>query len=292
MEQNKIGIRFDNQPKVYFYTTNNLKLNVGDYVVVETVRGVELGKVVTPIKKINEQNLNIDNNNKNKDNNIPNSNKLKPILRLATKKDIEKSLANKDKVDKYLQKTKQYIKKLNLDMKLIKAELTLDCAKIIISFSSEKRVDFRELVKLLASDFKMKIELRQIGTRDEVRIMGGVGVCGRTCCCCKNSGDFEHVNIKMAKLQGLSLTPSNISGVCGRLLCCLAYENKQYAEIYDKMPLIGSIVITPEGKGEVVYNNLLNETVQVKFEDSYKEFPLNKLKINKYNKHIECENLN
>lgn len=170
-------------------------------------------------------------------------------------------------------------------MKLINAELLLDRSKIIISFTSEKRIDFRELVKLLAQEFKMKIELRQIGSRDEVKILGGMGICGRPCCCCKNTGDFEHVCIKMAKTQGLSLNPSSISGLCGRLLCCLSYENSQYVEILKQMPKINSEVTTPEGVGKVIYNNLLKKTVNVKINDNYREFPLEVLKF----KHIQSD---
>lgn len=268
MQYKEVGVKFDNQPKIYSFDPNNLELNKGDFVVVETVRGQELGKILTPVNELN---------------NVPKE-PLKKILRKADEKDIKTSEENKIKTKKYLSKTKEFVKKLQLNMKLIYAELMLDRSKIIISFSSEKRIDFRELVKMLAQDFKMKIELRQVGSRDEVKIMGGIGICGRPCCCCKNTGDFEHVSIKMAKNQGLSLNPTNISGLCGRLLCCLAYENSHYTEILSQMPKIGSEVITAEGKGKVLYNNLLKKKIQVKLNDSIKEYNVEDLKFVKNNK--------
>ena len=272
MELKEVGVKFENQPKVYSFNPQHFNVKVGDIVVCQTIRGLELGKVVTPIKILKQE-------ESKKAEDKDSKNALPLIVHFANKHEKEKAKKNKQKAKEYLQKTRQYIRNLNLDMKLVCAELMLDCSKIIISFTSEKRVDFRELVKLLASDFKMKIELRQIGARDEVKMMGGLGACGRPCCCSKNTGDFEKVNIKMAKLQGLSLNPANISGLCGRLLCCLAYENDFYAEALSKMPNISSIVQTPEGKGEVVYNNLIKNTVQVKIEDSLKEFPLDKIKL-------------
>jgi len=268
MQYKEVGIKFDNQPKIYSFDPNNFELSKDDFVVVETIRGQELGKVLTPV------------------NELKNSPKepLKKILRKADEKDIRTAEENKIKAKKYLSKTKEFVKKLQLNMKLIYAELMLDRSKIIISFSSEKRIDFRELVKMLAQEFKMKIELRQVGSRDEVKIMGGIGICGRPCCCCKNTGDFEHVSIKMAKNQGLSLNPTNISGLCGRLLCCLAYENKLYTEILNQMPKVGSEVTTADGKGKVLYNNLLKKRVQVKINDTINEYNVEDLKFIKNNK--------
>ncbi|MDD2445219.1 MAG: regulatory iron-sulfur-containing complex subunit RicT [Clostridia bacterium] len=267
MQFKEVGIKFDNQPKIYSFDPNNINLNIQDYVVVETVRGLEFGQVVTNIKNLSKE---------------PKE-PLKKVLRLASEKDVMTAEENKKKVKNYLARTKEIVKSLSLEMKLVNAELLLDRSKIIISFVSEKRIDFRELVKLLAQEFKMKIELRQIGSRDEVKILGGMGICGRTCCCCKNTGDFAHVCIKMAKNQGLSLNPTSISGLCGRLLCCLAYENSQYAEILKQMPKINSEVKTPEGVGRVIYNNLLKKTVNVMVNDNYREFPLEDLKFNKNN---------
>ncbi|MDD4686220.1 MAG: regulatory iron-sulfur-containing complex subunit RicT [Clostridia bacterium] len=267
MQFKEVGIKFNNQPKIYSFDPNNINLNIQDYVVVETVRGLEFGQVVTNIKNLSKE---------------PKE-PLKKVLRLASEKDVMTAEENKKKVKNYLARTKEIVKSLSLEMKLVNAELLLDRSKIIISFVSEKRIDFRELVKLLAQEFKMKIELRQIGSRDEVKILGGMGICGRTCCCCKNTGDFAHVCIKMAKNQGLSLNPTSISGLCGRLLCCLAYENSQYAEILKQMPKINSEVKTPEGVGRVIYNNLLKKTVNVMVNDNYREFPLEDLKFNKNN---------
>lgn len=270
MQLKEVGIKFDNQPKIYSFDASDLNLKVGDFVVAETVRGLELGKVATPVKIIKRSN---------------NKEPLKK-LRVANEKDIETANQNKIKSKEYMIRTKKVVKNLGLEMKLISADLVLDRSKIIISFSSENRVDFRELVKILAQEFKIKIELRQIGSRDEVKIMGGMGICGKPCCCCKNTGDFEHVTIKMAKNQGLSLNPNNISGLCGRLLCCLAYENSQYVEILKLMPKINSEVLTPEGTGKVLYNNLLKKKVYVKVNDNYKEFDLSDIKFSK-NQNIE-----
>lgn len=273
MQLKEVSIKFDNQPKIYSFDPDNIELKVGDFVIAETARGLELGKVVKPVKIIKFS-----------------KEHLKKILRLASEKDIQVAKENKSLEKEYLAKTKKAVKDLRLEMKFISAELMFDRNKIILSFSSENRVDFRELVKVLARDFKMKIELRQIGSRDEVRILGGIGICGRPCCCNKNTGDFEHVTVKMAKTQGLSLNPNNISGLCGRLLCCLAYENRQYLDIIKLMPKVGSEVITPEGKGIVLYNNLLKQKVSVRINDNYKEFDLKDIKFKKYQT-LKCEEL-
>jgi len=271
MEYKEIGIKFENQPKIYSFNPINFNLKIGDFVVVETVRGMELGKVATEIKILKNQ---------------PNE-PLKNIIRKATAEDIKSAEENKEKVKIYFEKAKEIAGKLQLEMKIVNAELTLDCNKIIISFTSEKRVDFRELVKILAGEFRMKIELRQIGSRDEVKIKGGIGICGRPCCCQKNTGDFEHVTIKMAKMQGLSLNPSNISGLCGRLMCCLGYENDQYAEIFKAMPRINSEVKTVDGFGKVLYNNILKKTVQVRVDDEFKEYNLDDITVLKPNQIVE-----
>ncbi|MDD3397425.1 MAG: regulatory iron-sulfur-containing complex subunit RicT [Clostridia bacterium] len=264
MQLKEVGVKFDNQPKIYLFDASNLNLKIGDFVVAETIRGLELGKVATPMKNIE------------KDSKEP----LKK-LHLASEKEIETANQNKIKAKEYMVKTKKIVKNLGLAMKLISADMILDKSKIIISFSSENRVDFRELVKILAQEFKIKIELRQIGSRDEVKILGGIGICGKSCCCCENTGDFEHVTIKMAKTQGLSLNPNNISGLCGRLLCCLAYENSQYAEVLKLMPKINSEVMTPEGKGKVLYNHLLKKKVCVRVNDNYRDFDLKDINFSK-----------
>lgn len=266
MQIKEVGINFEGQPKIYSFNPAGLNLKLGDYVVVDTARGLELGKVATPIK---EEEV--------KEGNEP----LKKVIRLATEEDIKAKGNNILEAKKDKTKIIEIVNDFKLDMKIVSVELTLDKSKMLINFTSENRVDFRELVKTLASEFKTRIELRQIGPRDEVKILGGLGPCGRPCCCTKNTGDFEHVSIKMAKNQGLSLNPSNISGLCGRLMCCLSYENKHYAEALKLMPKVGSEVKTPDGVGTVLYNNLLKRTVEVKFEDDKKEYAVSELEFNK-----------
>ena len=266
MQIKEVGINFEGQPKIYSFNPAGLNLKLGDYVVVDTARGLELGKVATPIK---EEEV--------KEGNEP----LKKVIRFATEEDIKAKGNNVLEAKKDKTRIIEIVNDFKLDMKIVSVELTLDKSKMLINFTSENRVDFRELVKTLASEFKTRIELRQIGPRDEVKILGGLGPCGRPCCCTKNTGDFEHVSIKMAKNQGLSLNPSNISGLCGRLMCCLSYENKHYAEALKLMPKVGSEVKTPDGVGTVLYNNLLKRTVEVKFEDDKKEYAVSELEFNK-----------
>lgn len=266
MQIKEVGINFEGQPKIYSFNPAGLNLKLGDYVVVDTARGLELGKVATPIK---EEEV--------KEGNEP----LKKVIRLATEEDVRAKENNILEAKKDKTRIIEIVNDFKLDMKIVSVELTLDKSKMLINFTSENRVDFRELVKTLASEFKTRIELRQIGPRDEVKILGGLGPCGRPCCCTKNTGDFEHVSIKMAKNQGLSLNPSNISGLCGRLMCCLSYENKHYAEALKLMPKVGSEVKTPDGVGTVLYNNLLKRTVEVKFEDDKKEYAVSELEFNK-----------
>ena len=266
MQIKEVGINFEGQPKIYSFNPAGLNLKLGDYVVVDTARGLELGKVATPIK---EEEV--------KEGNEP----LKKVIRLATEEDVRAKGNNVLEAKKDKTRIIEIVNDFKLDMKIVSVELTLDKSKMLINFTSDNRVDFRELVKTLASEFKTRIELRQIGPRDEVKILGGLGPCGRPCCCTKNTGDFEHVSIKMAKNQGLSLNPSNISGLCGRLMCCLSYENKHYAEALKLMPKVGSEVKTPDGVGTVLYNNLLKRTVEVKFEDDKKEYAVSELEFNK-----------
>lgn len=274
MQIKEVGINFEGQPKIYSFNPAGLNLKLGDYVVVDTARGLELGKVATPIK---EEEV--------KEGNEP----LKKVIRLATEEDIKAKGNNILEAKKDKTKIIEIVNDFKLDMKIVSVELTLDKSKMLINFTSENRVDFRELVKTLASEFKTRIELRQIGPRDEVKILGGLGPCGRPCCCTKNTGDFEHVSIKMAKNQGLSLNPSNISGLCGRLMCCLSYENKHYAEALKLMPKVGSEVKTPDGVGTVLYNNLLKRTVEVKFEDDKKEYAVSELEFNKITQNEDLE---
>lgn len=187
------------------------------------------------------------------------------ILRIATAKDLEKAKENAQKAENAIAVAKQKVAALRLDMKVVDAAYTVDGGKVIISFVAEDRVDFRELLKELAGSLHARIELKQIGQRDEVKIKGGIGPCGEVCCCKRFLGDFEHVTVKMAKNQGLSLNPTKISGLCGRLMCCLAYENPTYEEVLSRMPKVGSQVKTPDGVGTAIYNDILRECVSVKF---------------------------
>ena len=268
MQIKEVGISFESQPKIYSFNPNGLNLKIGDLVIVDTARGMEIGKVATMPKEIEVEDM---------------SEPLKNVLRLASKEDLQKKESNNSRAKECKIRIKEIVKKSNLDMKIVSVEFTLDASKMIVNFASENRVDFRDLVKVLASEFKTRIELRQIGPRDEVKILGGLGVCGRQCCCTKNAGDFEHVSIKMAKVQGLSLNPANISGLCGRLMCCLSYENAHYSETFKLMPKVNSEVKTPDGKGTVVYNNLLKRTVDVKIGEEVKEYKLSEIQGLKHN---------
>ena len=258
-----VGIKFVSQPKIYSFDAEELELNIGDKVVVETVRGLELGTVMT----IEKENMLLETNEP-----------IKPVLRKATKEDILSHEKNLNNMPAIKIKVKEIVKARELDMKIVSVESTLDNSKLIINFTADNRVDFRELVKDLAGEFKTRIELRQIGSRDEVKIVGGMGACGRPCCCTKNTGDFEHVSIKMAKTQNLSLNPNSINGLCGRLMCCLAYENEHYEEATKMAHKIGSQVKTPDGVGEVMYNDLLKRTTSVKLGDEIKDYKMTDIK--------------
>lgn len=273
MQIAKVEIKYEEDGKSYSFSPNGLKLKVNDVVVVDTIRGTELGYVCSEITYVDELEL---------------TDKLKNVLRIATQKDIAQKKENFEKQKEIKEKTEQLAIKLNLNMKIVSAEMNLDRSKVIISFTSDDRVDFRELVKELASCFKIRIELRQIGSRNETQILGGLGPCGRQVCCNLFLKDFEHSTIKMAKNQGLSLNPASISGLCGRLMCCLAYENEGYVELLKQMPKVNSFVETPDGKGQVVYNNLLKKRVQVKFTKGditeLKEYEVGQIKFEKNDK--------
>lgn len=259
----KVNICFKISPKIYSFLSYET-LKRGDKVVVETPIGPSLGKV--------DSVCDFDGN----------PNEFKKILRVATEQDIKNNEANVEKERFAMQETKRLAESLRLDMNIVNAEYSLDGSKVLIDFISENRVDFRELVKTLASTLKTRIELRQIGIRDEAKIVGGIGICGRICCCASHLKDFEKVSMKMAKVQGLALNPTKISGACGRLMCCLEYENEYYSEVNSRMPRIGSEVKTPDGNGMVVYQNMLKEIVSVKFGDkdgstTIKDYPLDKV---------------
>jgi len=244
-----VGIRFKKSGKTYYFDPTDIDIKKGDFVIVETVRGLEYGEVVIGIKDIAEENI---------------VSPLKPVIRVATEEDKKTHEKNKQKEKDAFNIALKKIEEHGLDMKLIDVEYTFDVSKIIFYFSAEGRIDFRELVKDLAAIFRTRIELRQIGVRDEAKLLGGLGPCGRELCCKKFLGDFQTVSIKMVKNQGLSLNPSKISGTCGRLMCCLNYEQAVYEEKIKRVPGVGSIVSTEKGEGVVMSNNILKETVSVK----------------------------
>ena len=268
-----VGIRFKNTAKVYYFAPGKEKFKKGDGVIVETARGVEFGTVSIEVKDVDDSEI---------------VQPLKPIIRKATQADLDRLKKNEEKAPEAVKVCNEKIAARGLEMKLINAEYTFDGSKIIFYFTAPGRIDFRDLVKDLASVFRIRIELRQIGIRDETRLLGGIAPCGRPCCCASCMSDFKKVSIKMAKTQGLSLNPSKISGLCGRLMCCLAYENDYYKDVYKKMPKIGSDVVSPDGKGTVISVNMLTYNVKVKIESkdgslTYKDFKLEQLKSIKAN---------
>ena len=246
---NVIGVRFKKAGKIYYFGPDKYDINKGDFVIVETARGIEFGECVIGIKQIPEESI---------------ISPLKLVLRIATKDDIKKHKENKEKEKSAFEICLNKISEHGLNMKLIDVEYTFDNNKVIFYFTAEGRVDFRDLVKDLATIFKTRIELRQIGVRDEAKMLGGLGPCGRPLCCSTFLGDFASVSIKMAKEQNLSLNPTKISGICGRLMCCLNYEQSTYEDIRKRIPMVGSIVKTEGGTGVVVSNNIIKESVKVK----------------------------
>ncbi|MEE1318284.1 MAG: stage 0 sporulation family protein [Ruminococcus sp.] len=248
-----IGVRFKEVGKVYYFDPLDNKLNRGDMVIVETARGLECGEVATPNRTIDESEL---------------THPLKPLIRIADENDLNHLAENKLKEKEAYKICEQKIASHKLDMKLVNVEYTFDNSKILFYFTADGRVDFRALVKDLASVFRTRIELRQIGVRDEAKMLGGLGICGKPFCCASFMGEFQPVSIKMAKEQGLSLSPVKISGTCGRLMCCLKYEQEAYTDLLRKTPKVGAIVNTPEGKGLVVENNLIARTLKVKLNNT------------------------
>lgn len=244
-----IGVRFRTAGKIYFFSPGGLELKAGDKVIVETARGVEFGSVVTGIKEVPDDQI---------------SQPLKPVIRIATQDDVRREAKNREKEKDAFKICQEKIRKHGLEMKLIDAEYTFDNNKVLFYFTADGRIDFRELVKDLAAIFKTRIELRQIGVRDETKILGGIGICGRPLCCHTYLSEFAPVSIKMAKEQNLSLNPTKISGVCGRLMCCLKNEQETYEYLNKQLPNIGDQVMTPEGiKGEVQSVNVLRQLVKV-----------------------------
>lgn len=244
-----IGVRFRKAGKVYFFDPQNYAINAGDHVIVETARGIEYGLVVLEPREVEDEKV---------------IQPLKSVIRLATAEDDKMEARNKEKEKEAYQICLEKIAKHNLDMKLIDAEYTFDNNKVLFYFTADGRIDFRELVKDLAAVFKTRIELRQIGVRDETKIIGGIGICGRPLCCNSYLSEFVPVSIKMAKEQNLSLNPTKISGVCGRLMCCLKNEEETYEDLNRKLPYIGDFVTADDGlKGEVNSVNVLRQLVKV-----------------------------
>ncbi len=244
-----IGVRFRNAGKVYYFSPGKLYIPKGKHVIVETARGVEYGYVVVGTKEVEGTKV---------------VQPLKPVLRIATAEDDAKEAANRQKEKEAFQICLEKIRKHNLEMKLIQAEYTFDNNKVLFYFTADGRIDFRELVKDLAAVFKTRIELRQIGVRDETKIIGGIGICGRSLCCHTHLSEFIPVSIKMAKEQNLSLNPTKISGVCGRLMCCLKHEQETYEELNSRLPNVGDHVTASDGlKGEVQSVNVLRQKVKV-----------------------------
>ncbi|HKL93996.1 MAG TPA: stage 0 sporulation family protein [Clostridia bacterium] len=244
-----VGIKFKNTNKTYYFDPLEIQFEENDGVIVETARGVEFGRVVIPNKEVAESEI---------------VSPLKPVVRKATEKDEKQVERNIEDREKAIVVVNEKIGTLKLNMKIVDAEYTFDRHKLIFYFTSDGRVDFRELVRELASVFKLRIELRQIYERDDTKMRGALAVCGRPCCCTSHLPDFEKVSIKMAKIQGLSLNPQKISGCCGRLMCCLKYENEYYSEVYKLMPKLGSKVKTKDGEGIVENNDLLRQVVTAK----------------------------
>ena len=246
-----IGVRFKDVGKIYYFSPNNKKVECGCYVIVETARGVECGEVVIGNRVVDDSKV---------------VQPLKSIIRIATEKDLETQEKNREKEQEIMKVFMQKIAEHKLDMKPIDIDCTFDGSKILFYFTAENRVDFRELVKDLAAIYRTRIELRQIGVRDEAKMLGGLGICGRPFCCSTFLGEFQPVSIKMAKEQSLSLNPTKISGTCGRLMCCLKYEQNCYEELLSITPKVGALVDTAEGRGIVEDANLLTGVLKVKLD--------------------------
>lgn len=272
-----IGVRFRQAGKIYNFDPLDFKIEVGNHVIVETARGIEYGKVVQGVQEKNEEDVIMP---------------LKPVIRVATEEDDKIVKQNKDKEKKAFFICKEKIKKHGLEMKLIDTEYTFDNNKVLFYFTADGRIDFRELVKDLASVFKTRIELRQVGVRDETKMLGGIGICGRPLCCSTYLSEFIPVSIKMAKEQNLSLNPTKISGICGRLMCCLKNEQEAYEYLNSNLPNVGETVKTFDGlKGEVKSVNVLRQKVKIVIEQNdereEREYSVNELKFKPKKKKFE-----
>ncbi|MGN1372742.1 MAG: regulatory iron-sulfur-containing complex subunit RicT, partial [Candidatus Coproplasma sp.] len=261
-----ISVKFKGGGKSYFFSPCAQEVEKGMGVIVETSKGLEYAIVTEGVHEVEDEAI------------VP---PLMPTVRIATQKDMEQLQKNEARKDEAMKIVREKIEARGLDMKPVDCEFSFDGSKVTVYFTSENRVDFRELIKDLSSAFRMRIELRQIGIREEIKLMGGLAPCGRECCCVRSLQEPKKVSVKMAKNQGLSLNPSKISGLCGRLMCCLSYENDYYAEVCKRVPKIGSEATTPDGKGTVVNVNMLKMIVKVKIEQgdsvTYKDFPLDKI---------------
>ena len=246
-----IGVQFQKAGKLEYYAPKDLQIEMDDWVVVESKRGIEIGLVKMPTRAVDDGDVSLP---------------LKEVMRIATQQDIDTYNNNAMDAEKALALCKEVVAQQELDMRLVNCEYTLDKSKVIFNFTADDRIDFRKLVKVLAQNLKTRIELRQIGVRDEAKLLGGIGPCGRSLCCSTFLGDFEPVSIKMAKDQNLSLNPTKISGACGRLMCCLKYENDYYEEARAQLPDVGDEIHTPEGTGQVVGLNILDISMQVKID--------------------------
>ena len=266
-----VGVRFKRAGRVYYFDPAGIELEVNDYVVVNTARGLELGHVVIAPRQVLASEL---------------TEPLKPVARKAETEDVERAQELEGKEDEALIECGKLIDKLNLPMKLLSAEYNLDGSRLTFFFSAAERIDFRELVRQLTNQFKIRVELRQVGPRDEAKLIGGFGRCGRPLCCMSFLSEFAPVSIRMAKVQDLPLNPMKISGVCGRLLCCLVYENEQYHLMKEKLPKEGQRVTTAMGVATVVGANPLKETVLVELESqAMVELPLSEITIEEENPH-------
>lgn len=275
-----IGVRFKPVGKIYYFSPKDLDIKENDNVIVETSRGIEFGVVVSGIKEATDDEI---------------IKPLKEVIRIATDDDIKHQSENREKEKNALSECEKKIKEHGLNMSLVDAEYTFDGSKLLFYFTADGRIDFRDLVKDLAIIFKTRIELRQIGVRDESKMIGSVGVCGRDICCSKFLSEFVPVSIKMAKEQGLSLNPTKISGICGRLMCCLKYEQDTYEEILKYTPREGSLVETPKGKGIVQFVSILKGLIKVKLdsegEQVVEEFNVSDIKILKNSKNKNDDNI-
>ncbi|KFN14123.1 PSP1 domain-containing protein [Bacillus pseudomycoides] len=259
-----VGVRFKKAGKVYYFDPNQFDISENEFVIVETVRGIEYGKVVITKKQVDENDVVLP---------------LKKVIRIANENDRTIVEENKHAAKEVYQVCQQKVGEHKLDMKLVDVEYTFDRNKIIFYFTADGRIDFRELVKDLAAIFRTRIELRQIGVRDEAKMLGGIGPCGRMLCCSTFLGDFEPVSIKMAKDQNLSLNPAKISGLCGRLMCCLKYENDEYEAAKEQLPDLDQRIQTPHGLGRVIGLNILERLIQVELVDKERivEYTLDEL---------------